>query len=204
MLTRKQTPVTQADRTCAASLGFLLCASAHGAPAPGPESADALPAGAALYGYFREARASASVPAQRTITFQDIGRAADDSAHISLEGDGAQARVLTNFHDAFGRDLPPQDERTSAREPEFLLRNQDAFVRAKIALTLGRKWPGFAYADMGASESALRWQGLAGIRAGHGFDLLGGWRHVTYHFRPGMGFDSLDFNGPFLGATLAW
>ena len=36
----------------------------------------------------------------------------------------------------------------------------------------------------------------------HGLDLLGGWRRVTYHFSPGRGLDSLDFDGPFLGATL--
>jgi hypothetical protein len=60
------------------------------------------------------------------------------------------------------------------------------------------------YADMGARDSALKWQGLAGIRGGHGVDLLGGWRHITYRFSPGTGFDLLDFSGPYLGATLAW
>jgi hypothetical protein len=56
---------------------------------------------------------------------------------------------------------------------------------------------------MGAADSALKWQGLAGIRS-HGLDVLCGWRHVTYHFSPGRGLDSLDFDGPFLGATLVW
>ena len=71
-------------------------------------------------------------------------------------------------------------------------------------MALGRNWLGFLYVDLGAGDSALRWQGLAGIQGGHGFDLLGGWRRVTYRFSPGMGFDSLDFNGPFVGATFAW
>ena len=61
----------------------------------------------------------------------------------------------------------------------------------------------FVYADVGASNSAVRWQGLAGIHGGHGIDLVGGWRRVTYNYAPGSGFDSLDFEGPFLGATLA-
>jgi hypothetical protein len=85
-----------------------------------------------------------------------------------------------------------------------LLRNSDAFVRAKVRLSLGKKWLGFVYADMGAVDSALRWQGMAGVSGGHGVDFLGGWRHVTYHFSPGTGFESLEFNGPYLGATLAW
>jgi hypothetical protein len=73
-----------------------------------------------------------------------------------------------------------------------------------MPLALGSEQRAFVYADMGASDSALKWQGLAGIHAREDVDLVGGWRHVTYHFSPGNGFDSLDFNGPFLGATLAW
>jgi hypothetical protein len=57
---------------------------------------------------------------------------------------------------------------------------------------------------MGAADSALRWQGLAGVRSARGVDLLGGWRHVPCRFSPGRGLDSLEFDGPFLGATLAW
>jgi hypothetical protein len=108
--------------------------------------------------------------------------------------------LRSRLHYAFGSDPGLSSER--ARQGE--LRNADAFVRATLPLTLGKEWLGFVYADMGAADSALRWQGLAGIHGGHGVDLLGGWRHVTYHFSPGIGFDSLDFNGPFLGATLAW
>jgi len=204
MLTRKPTLATQAGRTPAATLCLLLCVSAHATPAAGTDSTDALPAGAALYGVFRDARASVPDSAQRTVSFKDIRRPAVDSAHVSVEGEAAHAGVLAEPRRAFGRNLPLPDDRASQGEPEFLLRNPDAFVRTKIELTLGRKWPGFAYADVGAADSALRWQGLAGIRAGHGFDMLGGWRHITYHFRSGMGLDSLDFNGPFLGATLAW
>ena len=245
MLTRKSTPATKTGRMSAAALGMLLCASAHATPAAGADSADALPAGALLYGYFRQARGGASVPAQRTANFNEILRRTDDPAHVSFDGEAAQpagltagatARVrgqaralaaqyrpvagsapgfsapvdaslsdlLARLHYAFGSDLGLSSIRARQGEREVLLRNSDAFVRAKVRLTLGKEWLGFVYADVGAADSALRWQGLAGIRGGHGVDLLGGWRHVTYHFSPGRGFDSLDFDGPFLGATLAW
>jgi hypothetical protein len=118
--------------------------------------------------------------------------------------DAPLSDFLAGLHYAIGSDLGLSSERARQGEREVLVRNSDAFVRAKVRLTLGKEWLGFVYADIGAADSALKWQGLGGISCGHGVDLLGGWRHVTYHFSPGQGFDSLDFNGPFLGATLAW
>lgn len=122
---------------------------------------------------------------------------------LSAPVDASLSDLLARLHYAFGSDFGLSSDRARQGEREVLVRNSDALVRAKVRLTLG-KWLGFAYADIGAADSALKWQGLAGIPCGHGLDLLGGWRHVTYHFSPGQGFDSLDFNGPFLGATLAW
>jgi hypothetical protein len=203
MLTSKSTPAAKTVMS-AVALGMLLCASAHATPAAGADSADTLPAGAALYGYFREARSSASVPAQRTVNFNEIRRPTDDPAHVSFDGEAVRAVVLTRLHYAFGSNPGLSRDRASQGEAEVLPKNSDAVVRAKVRLILGKKWLGFVYADMGAAESALRWQALAGMRGGHGVDLLAGWRRVTYHFSPGMGFDSLDFNGPFLGARLAW
>ena len=112
--------------------------------------------------------------------------------------------LLTRLPYAFGDDLGLSSDRARQGEREVLLRNSDALVRGSIRLTPGKRWNVFMYADMGAADSVLKWQGLAGIRSSNGLDLLGGWRHITYHFSPGRGFDSLDFDGPFLGATFAW
>jgi len=188
----------------AAAIGMLLCASAHTTPVTGTDLADAWPADHPPHGYFREARGGASVPAQRTVNFNEIPHPNDGLVHFAFDGDAPQSAILARLHYAFGSDLGLSSDRATQGESEVLLRNSDAFVRAKVRLTLGKKWRGFVYVDMGAADSALKWQGAAGIRGGHGVDLLGGWRHVTYHFTPGMGFDSLDFNGPFLGATVTW
>jgi hypothetical protein len=242
MLIHKSNPVTKTGRMSATAL--LLCASVHFTPAAGAEFADALPAGAPLDGYFREARGGAFVPAEPT-AIDRIRHRTDDLAHVSFDGEGVQPAGLTagattrvrgqaralvaqsrpvtgatsglgapveaplsdllaGLHYAYGSDLGQSSERAHEGEREVLVRNSDAFVRAKVRLTLGKEWRGFVYADIGAADSALKWQGLGGISCGQGVDLLGGWRHVTYHFSPGQGFDSLDFNGPFLGATLAW
>jgi hypothetical protein len=241
MWARKSILAKKPDRVSAAAFGMLLGVSAHATAAVGVDPADALPAGAPLYGYFREARGGASVPARRTASLDEIRRGSDNPPQVSWGGNVAQPTGLTagatvrireqaaeyrpiagsafglgpavdaslsdllaRLQSAFGGDLGFSGDRVRQDERGVLLTNPNAFVRAKVRLTLGKEWLGFLYADMGATDSALRWQGLVGIRGGHGVDLLGGWRHVTYHFSPGTGFDSLDFNGPFLGATLAW
>jgi hypothetical protein len=244
MLNHKSTLATRTGRVYASALGMLLCATAHFTTAAGAESADALSAGAPLYGHFRETRGGALVAAERMANFDQFRPDTDDPTQAFFDGEAAklagliggatvrvrgQARamvvqsrpvsgsapgfsapvdaslsdVLARLHHV-GSDLAQSSDRTRQGEGEVLVRNADAFVRAKVRLTLGKGWPGFVYADLGAADSALKWQGLAGIPCGHGLDLLGGWRHITYRFTPGQGFDSLDFNGPFLGATLAW
>ena len=203
MLTPKSTPAVKTGRMSAAALGMLLYAGAHNTQAAGADSADASPAGTLLYGHYREARGIAAAQAQRTVDFNDIRRATADRVHIYFDGGAAHPADLAGLHNASG-DLALSSNRATQGEPEVPLRNSDAFVRAKVRLTLGKNWLGFVYADVGAAGSALKWQGLAGIRSGRGVDLFGGWRHITYHFSPGMGFDSLDFKGPFFGGTLAW
>lgn len=204
MLTRKSTPATHTNRTSAAALGMLLCVSAHTTPATGADSTAASSADDQPYGYFREARGGAWIPGQRTVNFNEIPRAKDGVVHSAFDPKAPQPTILARLHYAFGSLPGLSSDHASQADSELLLKNSDAFVRAKVRLPLGKKWLGFAYADMGAADSSLKWQGMAGIRGGDGVALLGGWRHVTYHFLPGMGFDSLDFNGPFLGATLTW
>jgi hypothetical protein len=189
----------------AATLGLILCAGALATRAADYGSADSLSAAAPLYCYFRDATHSrtadlvARVPLEGAPA-QPAGPSRGATACIRAgAGLGARAAMspsdtLTRLQHAFGTD--PRHE--------VPVRNADALLRANMRLTLGEEWLGFVYADMGAVDSALRWQGLAGIRTAHGVDLIGGWRHVTYHFTPGRGFDSLEFDGPYLGAALAW
>ena len=101
--------------------------------------------------------------------------------------------------------MADQDHRLAGirAHEEVLLLNADAAVGARLWLNPGSAAPAFVYADVGATNSALRWQGFAGVHGSHGVDLVGGWRRVTYHYSPGEGLDSLDFDGPFLGAILS-
>jgi hypothetical protein len=122
---------------------------------------------------------------------------------LSSPLDTSLSDLPASFHYVLGSDLPIAGDRARDSWREVLLRNSDPLVRAKVRLNLGKEWL-FMYADMGATDSALRWQGLVGIRVGQDARLLGGWRHVTYYLSPGSEFDSLDFDGPFLAAQRTW
>ena len=186
MLTSKPTTAMKKACSTAAALGMLLSASAHATRAAGLDATDGLPANTALSG----------VPAYRSL--------AGGTPGIDPRLDESLAHFLARLPTAFGSELGLSPDHARQRDLEVLLRNSDALVRATVRMNLGREWLGFVYADMGATDSAVRWQGLAGIHGGGGLDVLGGWRRVTYRFSPGAGLDSLDFNGPFLGATFAW
>jgi hypothetical protein len=199
----KSTPVRKTGGISAAALGLLVCASAHTTPAAALDAADILQAGTPLSRY-RDAGVFVSALAPRIVNLTEVRGPAADSVHASSAGEVAQPTVAATLHLDSGSSLALSSDRASQPGTGVLLRNSDALVRAKVRLPLGREWVGYVYADLGAVDSSFRWQGMAGIRASHGVDLIGGWRRVTYHFSPGMGCDSLDFNGPFLGATLAW
>lgn len=121
------------------------------------------------------------------------------SAHVCGASDVTTAPPVSSLS------VPDKDHRLAGihSRDEVLLRNADAIVGGRLWLTRGSAAPAFVYADLGATNSALRWQGLAGVHGSHGVDLVGGWRRVTYHYTPGLGVDSLDFDGPFLGAMVS-
>jgi hypothetical protein len=196
MFGRTSTSATQAGRAVAA-LSLLLCAAAYATPATLGADAAEVSAANLIPG--------AAVPAHvhwRVLGAQYHPGTAPASA-INAVGDVFLSERLVRLRCGFGDSGLPAD-RSHPIEGDELLRNSDALLRAEVRLTLVNEWRGFVHADIGAADSEVRWQGLAGLHHRLGVDLLGGWRHVTYHFSPGRGFDSLEFKGPFLGAALAW
>jgi len=187
-VSRKLTAATNTARLSAAALGMLLCAIAHTTRAAAGDFADAWSAGGPLYGGLHEA-------AQRRPEGPQPGLSSP--VEISLAG------LPARFRYAFGTDPLLASDRAPGTQREVFLRSSDSLVRAKVRVRLGKEWL-FAYADMAAGSSPLRWQGLVAIRVGRDAHLLGGWRRVTYDLSPGGEFDSLDFDGPFIGAQRAW
>jgi len=192
----------------------MLLGASTLSPAAGADYADASSTGTLLYAYFREPAGEArSAPRPDNLNAHLSGQfraltaphRPGSAPSLAAPVDAPASELLARLHYAFGRaPLAPSGEGVLRADRAVLFGNADAFVRTKMPLALGNEQRAFVYADMGAMDSALKWQGLAGVHAREDVDLVGGWRHVTYHFNPGNGFDSLDFNGPFLGATLAW
>ena len=183
----------------ATALAVLLCAVAYSTlAAAGVDSRDVLPvnltAGGALLAHVQSRALGAQYPSV----------AAPASALNAATAAVFPSDHLVRLRYSFGSDPGLPSDRARPIAGDDLLKNSDAALRADVRLTLVNEWRGFVYADIGAADSEVRWQGLAGLHHRLGVDLLGGWRHVTYHFSPGRGFDSLEFKGPYLGAALAW
>ena len=199
MLIGKSKPPKTLGRVSAAVLGMLLYASAHTTLAAAADSAESSRVETSLHGC-----ASDSLTGESSALAAQYPAVAWSTTDHSAPVAASSSDLLARLHYVFGGDFGVLGQRGRPADREVLFRNSDAFARANVGLNPGKEWAGFIYADFGALDSALRWQGLVGIRSGRGVDLLGGWRRVTYRFTPGTGVESLDFNGPFLGATFTW
>jgi hypothetical protein len=87
------------------------------------------------------------------------------------------------------------------------LSNWDAIIGVKGRAVLGesRQWFLPYYVDVGAGESNLTWQAMAGI--GYSFewgDLAGAWRYLDYDMKSGKSIESMTFNGPTIAAVFRW
>jgi len=85
--------------------------------------------------------------------------------------------------------------------------NWDAIggVKGRIALGASRRVYAIFYADAGAGDSDLTYQGLAGV--GYAFkhcDILGAWRYVGYELGDDRKLDSLGLTGPAVGVSFHW
>ena len=83
----------------------------------------------------------------------------------------------------------------------------DGVVGVKGNAYLGdeRKWFIPYYFDIGTGQSDLTWQVNAGI--GYQYDwgaLVATWRYLDYEFSSDKAVQSVNFNGPTIGATFKW
>jgi opacity protein-like surface antigen len=110
-----------------------------------------------------------------------------EDLHWNLDGDISSLPVVDSSGSA------------DARETQW-----DAIVGVKGRVTLGadRQWFLPYYLDVGAGESDLTWQGMAGL--GYSFDsidVVGVWRYLDYDLGDSTPIKSIDFNGAALGVT---
>ena len=87
---------------------------------------------------------------------------------------------------------------------ELTITNWDAIVGLKGMAYIGggRTWFLPYYVDVGAGQSKLTWQFNAGIGYQFGWGaLVASWRYIDYEMKSGVPIQSLNFNGPLIGAV---
>ena len=96
-------------------------------------------------------------------------------------------------------------DRTGSRGDS--LQNWDAIigVRGRLAFGERRAWFAPYHLDVGAGESNLTWQAMAGIGYSFGWgDVLAAWRYLDYDTKSGETIESLNLNGPLIAVVFRW
>ncbi|MBK6359576.1 MAG: hypothetical protein IPF39_06435 [Comamonadaceae bacterium] len=83
----------------------------------------------------------------------------------------------------------------------------DAIVGVKGNYTFGaeRQWFVPFYFDIGTGQSDLTYQIVGGIGYRYKWgDVVAAWRYIDYNMKSGSAIQSMNFNGPMIGATWRW
>jgi hypothetical protein len=131
---------------------------------------------------------------------------ADQNASLDLLAGARLADVKQSleweFLGSFGPNPPPP--RTGKRSAST--QQWDAIIGAKGRYVFGAngQWVVPYYADIGAGDSDLTWQAMTGIGRVFGWGQLSVvWRYLDYELDSEK-IESLNFNGPAIGATFLW
>jgi hypothetical protein len=78
-------------------------------------------------------------------------------------------------------------------------------VKGRYAFGANREWFVPYYLDVGTGQSQSTWQAAAGVGYKFGWgELTGLWRYIDYNMKSGSAIQSMNFNGPQIGATFRW
>jgi hypothetical protein len=113
----------------------------------------------------------------------------------------ADADLDYAFNVGFGPFSGPLQQGSLSADGE----NWDAIVGVKGRNTFGAEGQWFVtyYADAGAGDSDLTWQGFAGAGRSFGrYDITAGWRHLEYEFGDEANIENFVFDGPLVGASV--
>jgi len=98
--------------------------------------------------------------------------------------------------------LPDKSGRT-----ELSQTNWDAIVGVTGSMHFGDglRWYVPYYLDAGTGQSDFTWQGQIGIGYKFGWgDVVATWRYLDYEFKSGKAVESMNLNGPTIGAVFRW
>ena len=99
----------------------------------------------------------------------------------------------------------PVPDRAGAAEAS--LTNWDALIGLRGRFAFGAKNAWFVpyYFDIGAGDSDLTWQGIAGLGyAFHWGEVVAAWRYLDYDLSSDKPIKDMNFSGPAIGVTFRW
>ena len=78
-------------------------------------------------------------------------------------------------------------------------------VKGRYAFGDDRRWGIPFYLDVGTGDTQLTWQAAVGLSYSYKWgDIIGMWRYLDWNNNSSKQIESLNFNGPMLGATFRW
>jgi len=78
----------------------------------------------------------------------------------------------------------------------------DGIVGVRGRVKLNEEWYLPYYFDIGAGDTDLTWQAMAGVGYQYGsWDFVGGYRYLDFDFKDGAPLEKLTVDGPFVGAV---
>jgi hypothetical protein len=78
-------------------------------------------------------------------------------------------------------------------------------VKGRFAISDDRRWNLPFYLDVGTGQTQLTWQAAAGVSYSYQWgDVIAMWRYLAWKDSSGSPIESLNFNGPMIGATFRW
>jgi len=99
----------------------------------------------------------------------------------------------------------PVPDRTGSVKESF--KNWDALIglRGRFAFCAQNAWFVPYYVDVGAGDSDLTWQGMAGLGyAFHWGEIEAAWRYLYYNLPSDKAIEDMNLSGPVIGVTFRW
>jgi hypothetical protein len=99
----------------------------------------------------------------------------------------------------------PESGRSGSKQISESIWDGIVGVKGRYAFGDNRQWFVPFYLDVGTGQSQLTWQIAGGIGyTYHWGSVFAMWRYLDYNFKSGNGLDSINMNGPMLGAAFQW
>jgi hypothetical protein len=99
----------------------------------------------------------------------------------------------------------PESGRSGSKQISESIWDGIVGVKGRSSFGDNRQWFVPFYLDVGTGQSQLTWQIAGGIGYSYQWgSVFAMWRYLDYNFKSGNGLDSINMNGPMVGAAFSW